>query len=96
MGENGERTTYPTWKWLLGIAILVIAFFFSKGFDTFTAKGIARDTNYDKLQLSQQAVSERVTRLESSYAYIVEGIKELKTGQKELVDAFARHEQKGR
>lgn len=93
MTDKGS-TNYPTWKWLLGIAILVIGFFLSKGYDLSTANNLSQGVAYDKLRVNQQAVSERVTRLESGYEYIAEGIKELKAGQKEVVDAFARHERK--
>jgi hypothetical protein len=91
-----ESTKYPTWRWLVAIAALVIGFLLSKGYDISIANNLSQDTNYKELRVSQQAVSERVTRLESGYEYIAAGIKELKIGQKEMIDGLALHERKAK
>lgn len=92
--DEKESRKYPTWRWLVVIAVMVIGFLLSKGYDLSTANNLSQDMNYKELRASQQAISERVTRLESSYAFIVDGIKELKIGQKDVVDAFARRERR--
>lgn len=95
MPENGESKRYPTWRWLVAIAIMLIGFLLSKGFDLSIARSLAQDKDYKELRIAQQITSERVTRLESGFEYIMAGISELKLGQEKVVDTLARHEQKG-
>jgi len=86
MPESNMR--YPTWRWLLGIAILVIGFLIANRFEISRTDFSLQNATIKTLAGRQQAISERVTRLETSYEYIVEGIRELKKGQKDLIDVM--------
>jgi hypothetical protein len=43
-------------------------------------------------QKANQDVCDRVTKLEANYNFIIDGIKEIKDGQKEVASALASHE----
>ncbi len=56
----------------------------------------AQATNREERQVAIQIVSDRVTRLEANYSFIIEGITDLKRGQKELEVAIVLHEKSSR
>lgn len=89
---DDENTKYPTWKWIVAIAVLMIGFLVAQGVNSINAK-ISDQASTSKAQdLAIQAVCDRVTKLEANYTFIASGIGELKTQNKAIADALSAHE----
>ena len=85
--KNAAR--YPSWKWLLGIALLLIAFLGSRLYEVGTINTAAQMVTLGEVRAKQQLISERVSTLEGQIKFIVTGIERLEVGQKEIVQAVA-------
>jgi hypothetical protein len=86
MAENGEvtRVRFDLWA-VLGFIVLMGVVFGGYLFQTL-ASGRA-----ERIAADQQ-IDLRVTKLETHYSYIIQGIADLKAGQKEVADSLAKHE----
>ncbi len=76
MADETTKVRFDFWT-VLGFLVVLMAA--CLGY-LFTAQG----TNRDESRGAIQAVSDRTTKLEMQYVYIVEGINELKKGQKDV------------
>lgn len=86
--ENGlTKVRFDLWA-VLGFLIIIVATGFGY---LFTAQA----ENAKERQKENQAVCDRVTKLETQYYFITEGIKELREGQKDLVATIKRKAKNG-
>lgn len=69
-----KSNKYPTWKWLVGVAVLALGFLLVRNFDSYSSR-------LDIQEVSNKQIIERVVRLETQYTHIIEGINDLKRSQ---------------
>ena len=80
-----EETKYPTWKWILMLALGVIGFLSVRYVDSVMARISIQEA-------VTNSTCNRVTVLEANYKHIIDGIVKLEKGQDQLVDALKEHE----
>lgn len=80
---NGDSSKFPTFQWVAGILLTILLIV--AGASLSETRSDVKDNMKDIA-----AVCDRATKLEAKFTYIVEGIAELKKGQKEAVDAALR------
>jgi peptidoglycan hydrolase CwlO-like protein len=95
--DNGDR--YPTWKWVVAFSIMIIGFLTTQGISSISARISDQENANKALITANQAVCDRVTKIEANYSFIVTGISdlktqiaELKTQNKELATSLIAHE----
>ena len=90
MGEDEQK--YPTWKWVLMLAIAIIAFLAVRGVDSISARISNQETITAKMQSDTSAACTRLTVLEENYKALREDNGEIKQGLKDVVTALGAHE----
>jgi len=91
--EDGK---YPSWKWIVLIAIMIIGFLATQGVNSISAKINDQENAIKSLAVANQAVCDRVTKLEANLTYIAQGIGRLEEQNKAMVTALKDHEKYSR
>lgn len=85
--ENGDtKVRFSLWSVLAFLVILAAACI---GY-LFNSQAAARD----ETRTANQQVCDRVTRLETNFSYVVQGIGEMKQTNREIIEALRQHEQR--
>ena len=85
---DDTKVVFSLWAVL---AFLTLLFAITNGY-LFKAQADVRD----KQQRDNQEICERTSRVETSVAYIMRGIEEIKDGQSKMVQALNEHERSTR
>lgn len=84
MTDNSEKTIVRFDLWAV-LAFLVLLVGIGMGY-LFNAQAESKEER----RIQVQSINERVTRLEMKFDYLVDGISELKMGQKELTSVVKK------
>ena len=82
---EADDSKYPTWKWILMLALGIVGFLSVRYVDSVMARINLQET-------LTNTTCNRVTVLEANYQHIINGIAKLERGQDNLVDALKEHE----
>ena len=87
-----ELKKYLTWKFVVLVAFAIIAYFASMGVEMLKARVVDQDTINKSLTAANQAVCDRVMKLETNYDHIMGTLGKIERGQEKLADALDKHE----
>ena len=90
MGDNDSK--YPTWKWLLLLAIAFVSFLGVRGIDSTLARISATEEKAVTIQKENAQACTRITILEENFKAIREDSREIKEGLVKVVEALNVHE----